>query len=219
MKKSEACLLWRNNMKELKDYIDAIIDIEWKMFDKVQNASGRAACQDDFFTFNIMRRSQFESWNERLCASYLFDLENALKEGRNLLTEKYARMMKYTAPLEFEKIKDRLPQLPEENQILAKCITEKNLKYYEKLRETYPRVCRKGRPAIQEQDNRTSIEAYMMGELLTYSLQTLKLYEEYMNNLHIFGENIPKRTLERTAQMYGYHSLDHAEQALAGAGH
>jgi hypothetical protein len=208
-------------MKVLKDYIDTIIDIEWKMFDKVQNASGRAVCQDDFFTFNIMRRSQFESWNERLCVSYLFDLENALKEGRNLLTEKYARMMKYTNPLEFEKIKNRLPPLPEENQILAKYITVKNLKYYDKLREAYPNVCRKGRPeyTIQEQDNYTSIETYMMGELLTYSLQTLKFYKEYMDILDISGDNIPKLILEKTAKMYGYNSLDHAEQLLAGAEH
>ena len=39
--------------------IDDIIDIEWNMFDKVNNAGGRAACQDDWWTFYAMRFSQF----------------------------------------------------------------------------------------------------------------------------------------------------------------
>ena len=61
--------------------IDDIIDIEWNMFDKVNNAGGRAACQDDWWTFYAMRFSQFSSFPENVLASYRQDLEEAKNAG------------------------------------------------------------------------------------------------------------------------------------------
>lgn len=37
-----------------------IVEKEWLMFQQVQGVNGRAACQDDWTTFLIMRLSQFE---------------------------------------------------------------------------------------------------------------------------------------------------------------
>ena len=37
--------------------INRIIELEWDMFDKVTNTGGRAACQDDEWTFYVMRFS------------------------------------------------------------------------------------------------------------------------------------------------------------------
>ena len=39
-----------------------IVEKEWLMFQQVQGVNGRAACQDDWSTFLIMRLSQFEGW-------------------------------------------------------------------------------------------------------------------------------------------------------------
>ena len=39
-----------------------IVEKEWLMFQQVQGVNGRAACQDDWTTFLIMRLSQFEGW-------------------------------------------------------------------------------------------------------------------------------------------------------------
>ena len=50
-------------MKE--DLIEKIIAEEWKQFDQVNNEGGRASCQDNWPTFHIMRKSQFDNWNER----------------------------------------------------------------------------------------------------------------------------------------------------------
>ncbi len=76
-----------------EDLIEKIIGEEWKQFDRVNNEGGRASCQDNWPTLHIMRKSQFENWNERMLESYYKDVTRAAEEGWNLLTEKYARMM------------------------------------------------------------------------------------------------------------------------------
>ena len=34
--------------------INAVIEMEWQMFDRVNNQGGRADCQDDAWTFYVM---------------------------------------------------------------------------------------------------------------------------------------------------------------------
>ena len=53
-------------MKEKKDMIAEIMEIEWDMFQHVQNIGGRASCQDDWETFEIMRLSQYENWTDEM---------------------------------------------------------------------------------------------------------------------------------------------------------
>ena len=55
------------------DLIEAIVQLEWKQFDKVQNEGGRADCQDDYQTFSIMRKSQYMTWPEELLSSFYGD--------------------------------------------------------------------------------------------------------------------------------------------------
>ena len=42
-----------------RELVDAVVALEWKAFDKVKNLGGRADCQDDWNTFQIMRKSQY----------------------------------------------------------------------------------------------------------------------------------------------------------------
>ena len=83
------------------DLISKIVAAEWQMHQDVPGIGGRADCQEDFRTFEASRSSQALSWSEACLASYLNDLKLAEKESRNLLTEKYARMMKSTSPEEY----------------------------------------------------------------------------------------------------------------------
>ncbi|MFR0950514.1 MAG: DUF4125 family protein [Ruminococcus callidus] len=39
--------------------VEQLAELEFRTFDKVQGIGGRAACQDDWETFSIMRRSQY----------------------------------------------------------------------------------------------------------------------------------------------------------------
>ena len=72
-----------------KEYTASIIRMEWELFDKVQNIGGRASCQDQWSTFQIMRSSQLLAWTPELLSSYQNDLLEAKAAGRNPLSEKY----------------------------------------------------------------------------------------------------------------------------------
>ncbi|MBR4224439.1 MAG: DUF4125 family protein, partial [Oscillospiraceae bacterium] len=95
------------------DIADKIIAVEWDMFDKVQNVGGRADCQDDWETFSIMRKSQYYCFDEELLRSILSDFLSARDAGRNVITEKYGYMMRYTVPEEFARIEAALPPVSE----------------------------------------------------------------------------------------------------------
>jgi hypothetical protein len=201
----------------LKSKIDRIVGMEWHMFDKVNNVSGRAACQDDYETFDIMRRSQFEAWNEALVNSYLMDLLEAEAKGRNLLTEKYAYMMEYAAPDEFQKIKNMLPLLSAQKKLLVRKIVDEHLACRREVARRFPLTVGRGRPERSAQDHAdfTSVETYLLGELSTYSQRTLEEYDRYMAYLRGSGQNMARMALESTAQKYGYKSLEALEEFLA----
>ena len=65
-----------------------ILNREWNLFQQVQNVGGRASCQEDPYTFDIMRKSQFYTWDLPVLESYQEDLKEAKQSGWNLLTEK-----------------------------------------------------------------------------------------------------------------------------------
>ncbi|MDR0884812.1 MAG: DUF4125 family protein [Clostridiales Family XIII bacterium] len=200
----------------MESNIDRIIGIEWVMFDKVQNIAGRASCQDDFDTFEIMRRSQFCVWSDELRDSYLADLLDAYANERNLVEEKYAYMMEYSSPEEFALIRNQLPPISLNKRPLIRQITEKHLAMYEAMLEAYPLVANQGRHIYSDQDapDDISIETYMLGELATYSMHTLELYNQFMDEMGINGVNVPYKMIENTVKRYNIDSLETAEAQL-----
>ena len=60
-------------MYEKEEWIDQIVALEWKQFQAVQNEGGRAACQDDWETFQIMRKSQFMAWDMDVLISFCLE--------------------------------------------------------------------------------------------------------------------------------------------------
>lgn len=201
-------------MKE--ELIAKIVAMEWKMFQNIANIGGRAACQDDPETFSIMRSSQAMAWSEAALASYLEDLTEAEAKGRNLLTEKYARMMEFTAPLEYAHIQHYLQPLEQETLLLIDRIAEISLAWTEELCARFPYISKRGRPAFSAGDTPyiTSMETYLRGELATYSPQTLALY--YQNVLEQKAKNIngAQIVFAATMQRYGFDSLAEANEAM-----
>ncbi len=199
-----------------EEIIAKIIAIEWKMFQDVPNIGGTAPCQDERQTFEIMRVSQAASWSEAALESYLHDLTEAQQQGRNLMTEKYARMMKSTSPLEYVSIEHLVPPVHPEALSLIEKITKIVLDWEEELFRKYPRVLRQGRPIRSSDDTLfvTSLETYLKGELATYSLKTLELYYEHLVKEKSENINGSEITLAVTIRQYGFHSLEEANEKL-----
>jgi hypothetical protein len=203
-------------MGRKKDIISSIIDLEWKMFQNVKNTGGKASCQEDYHTFRINRLSQAQSWSDPALESYLNDLKKAEKDGRNLLSEKYARMMASTSPSEYKQIAHLLPPLDSEALSFADKIVAIAMEWEEALADKYPHIVKRGRPIHSSQDTLfvTSVETYLRGELLTYSKKTLELvYENYLiqHSKNINGSEI---ILEHLIKQYGYSSLEQANKVL-----
>lgn len=199
-----------------EEIIGKIIAIEWKMFQDVNNVGGRAPCQDEKQTFEIMRKSQAASWSAAALESYLEDLIEAQEQGRNLMTEKYARMMKSTSPAEYANMEHLLPPLSPEILLLIDEIAEIVIGWEEELSAKYPRLIQRGRPIHSSDDTLhvTSLETYLKGELATYSLKTLKLYHEHILQEKAHGINGSQITLAHTIKQYGFNSLEEANEKL-----
>ncbi|MDD6154858.1 MAG: DUF4125 family protein [Eubacteriales bacterium] len=198
-----------------EDKIEKLVDAEWEMFTTVHNIGGRAYCQDDRRTFDIMRGSQFSAWGDDAVESYYNDVMEAKEQGRNLVAEKYGYMMKETDPENFENIKDMLPEVTDEKKAIIDSILANQLAWTEDFETRYPWISHFGRPVeVNVKDGKTSMLTYARGEYSTYSLNTLKLlknrFETYKNN----GINLAERIVEAEMKAYGYSSLDDAEETL-----
>ena len=201
-------------MDDKSTLIQQLCDLEWTMFDKVKNEGGRASCQNDSGFFKKMRACQFKSWSLPLLESYREDLERADREGRNLPEEKYAFMMERTHPDAFAAIRDHLPRVSEEALGMIAEIAKIQVEWEREVDLAYPRMRSAGRPLTSEQDTpwQTSFETYLVGELKTYSLKTLRLYLEYLRNCQETGRNLAKEVAEHISTAYGYASLEDAER-------
>ncbi len=197
--------------------VDQIVQLEWAAFDAVQNEGGRASCQDDWNTFSIMRKSQYLAWPEELLLSYIEDFLNANARGWNLITEKYGRMMKTTDPQGYQKIQDQLPPLDPTQSAIIEQIVSIQVAWMEQFAEQYPCMAGNSRTIHTSEDTPydTSYETYLRGELGTYSKETLKRYGRFIVGLRQTGQNLAEIIMTNTALLYGYSSLQDAENALS----
>ncbi|MDE6714445.1 MAG: DUF4125 family protein [Lachnospiraceae bacterium] len=199
-----------------EEYVEKIVALEWKQFDKVENEGGRADCQNNWNTFSIMRKSQYLTWTEELLASFYQDLMDAEEKGWNLITEKYARMMKSTAPEKYAGLEKDLPERSEERIAIQEEIIKIQVGWMEGFAEKYPKMAGNARSIHTSDDTpyNTSYETYLRGELGTYSEETLILYGRFIVSVQQAGKNLAYEIMNQTALMYGYESVEDAEEKL-----
>lgn len=204
-------------MEEKKAMIAKIIEIEWDMFQHVQNIGGRASCQDDRETFEIMRLSQYENWTDAMLRLYLEHLLRSQQDGRNLIAEKYGRMMEFTEPQYYkEEIEPKIPALSETARRLIEEIVQILIPWEIDFCRTYPKLGRAGRPILSTGDASgfTSMETYARGELATYPEQLLQEYFDYLQELREDGKSISVLDREIMTKLYGYATIQDAENSL-----
>ena len=139
------------------------------------------------------------------------------EEGRNLVSEKYARMMAYTDLHYFNKhLRDKLPAVPAKNFRLINKIVERLICWEEEMARRYPKLAGTARPIRSSEDKYgfTSMETYARGELETYPQELLSLYAEYVNKLQEAGLSLSQKNLNTMVAMYGYKNIEEAEGAI-----
>lgn len=173
-----------------EEMVDAIVQMEWKAFHQVKNEGDEADCQYDRTTFRIMRKSWYSTWNEEMLGQYIYDFSMKTEKDRNPITEKNARMME---------------------QIIAIQVD-----WMESFAKAYPKVVSGVRAIYTGADDpyETSYETYLRGEIETYSDDMLMLYGRFIVALAKAGKNLVQMTMENAVHMYGYDSLDSAEEKM-----
>lgn len=209
------------NMDEMKEIdreslLNEIVRLEWKAFDKVKNEGGRASCQNDLYTFTIMRKSQYMTWTNEMLESIIADFKANNEVGWNMITEKYGRMMESTAPEEWDKIKDKFPEISETKKAIIEAIVNIQVGWMEEFAAKYPKAAGNARSIHTSEDleYNTSYETYLRGELSTYSDETLKLYGGFITELAANNKNLAYMTISNSAKLYGYESIDELESKL-----
>ena len=200
------------------DLVEEVIRREWDQFQRTVNEGGRASCQGNWPMFHQMRASQFMTWPEDLLRSYLDDLDEANRVGRNLVTEKYARMMASTAPDEYrERIEPFIPRLSDERVARQERVIAVQVAWARDFRGRYPKLGAAMRVLTTAEDTPedTSFETYLRGELGTYSDRTMALYEAMVENLQAAGRNLTEQTVGNTVRLGGFADLTEAEAAQA----
>lgn len=195
--------------------VNEIIELEWDMFDKVNNEVGRAGCQDDEWTFYTMRYSQFAVFSTEVLKSYRQDIYEAISKGRNLITEKYGYMMEYTDPEYFDKVlRNILPQVSHAKGELVDKTANLLIGCEREFSEKYSAMAGKSRPLLGNDRENVSFHIYAIGELKTYSEKTLELYYKHLQEMISKSENPSFIIHKKTTEFYGYKSLEDAERRI-----
>ena len=169
-----------------KRLLKDIIDIEYKMFMNVKT-NGPCFCKETPETFKTMRIVTHYTHSIETLESYLKDLGNALIDGRNLMTEKYARMQNQILPLKNESSLKIVDEIVEIEKI-----------WMQELIEKYPSIFKKGL---------IGFSIYLPCELETYSDKTLGLYLKEIIKAKEEGRNLAEEQYDFLFKKIGYSSI------------
>ena len=178
---------------EVNQLITRIIDLEWEMFNSLK-ALEPATCQQHPKTFRVMRWMAHSVHCAELLQSMLTDLEQARDEGRNLMTEKYARM------------ENRIPPL-KDVAVLAMIheIADIEDRWMKPLREDYP---------LTFHPHGAGFHHYTVCELETYSDATVAAYYREIQGALDEDRNLLEERYCNLFGKLGYDSLQSRENDL-----
>ncbi len=176
-----------NQNENFNKIIDKIIEIELEMFLKVRT-SIPSLCQQHPNSFRIMRRMGHVVLSLETLSSYLNDLRQAREEGRNLLTEKYARMDKLIPPIMESSIINKIVNIEDE--------------WLDNLAQKYP---------LTIVHHKIYFRNYLSCELETYSIKTLELYYKDIINAKNMGRSLAEERYNFLFRELGYDSIEDVE--------
>ena len=91
--------------------------------------------------------------------------------------------------------------------------------WMEEFATKYPALADNARSIHTTEDNpfNTSYETYLRGEIGTYSDKMLELYGRYIVDYAKEGRNLAYDIMNNSVHLYGYKSIEEAEQKIANA--
>lgn len=181
---------------ERERFMQEILDLEWEMFRSVKSATP-ASCQDNPDTFRQVRGSIFQLWPRKLLAAYLIELTAAKRRGRNLLTEKYARMDNLIPPINTNPVIDKIVDI--------------EAKWQQEIRELYPALYARSCRQTDQDDGGMNFSVYLRCELETYGDTALDIYYEWIELARRAGMNYSLTMLNHLVIKSGFENLDDAE--------
>ena len=170
-----------------KELLEGIVDAEWRMFHAVK-AAEPAACQEEEGTFRLMRWMSHCVLPDGILELLLANVEEAAGEGRNLMTEKYARM------------EDKIPPL--RSSPLIGDLVQAEVAWMERLHLRYPLTF----PGAGDR-----FEAYLSCELETYSEPLLEAVHAFAMEARAAGRNLVEERYAALFKRLGYDSIEARE--------
>lgn len=168
------------------EVLKEIAEREYRFFERLQPTNSECKREK---TFKFMRISRFYLYSLETLLSYLNDLIEAEKEGRNPLYEKYACM------------EGRL-EISEDKRGLIERIVQIEKSWIEELHGKYPHAI----------ENKPEFQRYLACELSTFSVQTLERYLEDVERAKEAGKNLALESYLYTFSRLGYSSLEDVEE-------
>lgn len=151
------------NEKQALIYSIRIIEAEF--LQKRNDCSGCNCIANAYTPISVLHFDPLEAWSIEMLKSYDSDLTSAIADHRNLFCERLAYGMQETEPERFELLSERLPPICTEKQWLVDLLC-----------------------ANSEHRQNACAAGYTIGEfrseLMTYSVETLRAYAAYLDDLH-----------------------------------
>jgi hypothetical protein len=176
--------------------IERILQLELEMFLNVP-AAKPARCQDSPEAFKLVRGSIFKTWPEETLAVYLADLMESVEAGRNLMSEKYARMDNLIPCLNLNSHIDEIVKI--------------ETAWQQETQRKYPHLL-SGTPAGGI--CKVEFNIYLRCELETYSDKTIESYFSWISHAKNEGVNPTEEKYRYICQKLGYESLAQADKVI-----
>lgn len=150
---------------EKQTLIYSVRIIEAELLQKRNDCSGCNCIANTNTLISTLHFDELETWSIEMLKSYYSDLTVAVADTRNLFCERLVYSMQETDPERFECLSVCLPQICTEKQWLVDLLCAS----FE-----------------HRQNARTSAytRGEFRGELMTYSVETLRAYAAYLDELH-----------------------------------
>ncbi len=201
-------------MENLNQLISETVFLELKMLRCTKNCTSELASAYNEDVFQTIRGNQLKGWSYPMLESYRRDIDHALAECRNLYCERYAYLLMQLDPEKYQNLQDRLPKPVIEKRWLVDWICQARSSWWEALGCMRAEAQTLMWSLYQNADNMAP-EVCLRSELMTYSVETLRLYAAYVEKLQKENRDIDQVILEQLLNDYGYSSLKDAVQKRA----